>query len=247
MEIFGLTHKGMVRKNNEDSFVYFEQGLNKLPNLAIVADGMGGHQAGEVASRFAIDFFMEYVENYDGDVSSYFEFMRDALCIANDKVYEKSIFNPEFFGMGTTFIACTVADGLVHIAHVGDSRLYEINEDSIKLLTVDHTYANEMVRAGVLSEEEGMNHPKRHALTKAIGIGRGVEADGYSLAYGEGSILLMCSDGLTEMIREAEILEIVNSSNKLCEVAEALISRANDYGGVDNITVILARVGGESL
>jgi len=247
MELFGLTHKGMVRKNNEDSFACFAQGINKLPNLAIVADGMGGHQAGEVASRLAIDFFVEYIENYDGETKSHFELMTDALCEANDKVYEKSIFNPEFFGMGTTFVACCVADGMLHIAHVGDSRLYEIKDESIKLLTVDHTYANEMVRAGFLTEEEGMNHPKRHALTKALGIDRGVEADGYALPHDEGSILLMCSDGLTEMIKESEILEIVKSADKFCDAAEALVSRANEYGGVDNITVILARVGGESL
>jgi len=246
MELFGLTHKGMVRKNNEDSFACFEKGLNKLPNLAIVADGMGGHQAGEVASRLAIDFFVEHIESYGGEVSSYFELMRDALCIANDKVYEKSIFTPEFFGMGTTFVACAVVDEMIHITHVGDSRLYEITDSAINLLTVDHTYANEMVRAGVLTEEEGMNHPRRHALTKAVGIDRGVEADAYAVPYNKGSILLMCSDGLTEMIREPEILEIVKSSDKFCDIAEALISRANEYGGVDNITVILARVGGEN-
>ena len=246
MEFFGLTHKGMVRKNNEDSFACFMQGLNDLPNLAIVADGMGGHQAGEVASRLAIDFFVEYIENYNGEITSYFELMEAALYAANEKVFEQSLFNPEFFGMGTTFIAATVADGLIHIAHVGDSRLYEIGKDSINLLTQDHTYANEMVKAGFITEEEAMSHPKRHALMQALGIDRKVEADAYFLPHTEGSILLMCSDGLTEMVRESEILEIVKSSGKLCEAAETLISRANEYGGVDNITVILARVGGES-
>jgi len=240
MELFGITHKGMVRQNNEDSFVCFAEGLNKLPNLAIVADGMGGHQAGEVASRFAIDFFVEHIEDCDQEDPDYLELITEAVRCANDKVFEKALFNPEFFGMGTTFVACTVADGQIHIAHVGDSRLYEINGNSIKLLTTDHTYVNEMVKAGIISEEEGMSHPKRHALTKALGLDRGVEVDGYSVPYNGSSILLMCSDGLTEMISDDEILKIVKGSDKLCDTAQALVSRANECGGVDNITVILA-------
>jgi len=245
MELFGLTHKGMIRKNNEDSFACFPRGVNKLPNLAIVADGMGGHQAGEVASRFAIDFFVEYIEKYDCDGKRYFEMMSDALGFANEKVFEKALFNPEFFGMGTTFVASCVVDGVVHIAHVGDSRLYEITNDKIKLLTVDHTYANEMVRTGYLTEEEGMNHPKRHALTKALGIDREVEADAYFIPYAENGVLLMCSDGLTEMIKDDEILEIVRGANGFNDAAETLIARANEYGGVDNITVVLIKAGGE--
>ena len=243
MQLLGLTHKGMVRENNEDSFACFFEGPRGLPNLAIVADGMGGHQAGEVASRLAIDFFVEHIESCEQGAQDYLSLITDALRLANDKVYEKSLFNPEFFGMGTTFIACVVEGGKMHIAHVGDSRLYEINEGSIKLLTNDHTYANEMVKAGILTAQEGMVHPKRHALTKAIGIDRGVEVDAYTLPYTEGSLLLMCSDGLTEMVSEDEILQIVMSKEELGDIAETLISRANEYGGHDNITVILGKAG----
>jgi len=245
MELFGLTHKGMVRKNNEDSFACFPKEVGKLPNLAIVADGMGGHQAGEVASRLAIDFFVEHIENYDGDVKNYFELMSEALDFANYKVFETALFNHEYFGMGTTFVAACVVDGLVHIAHVGDSRLYEISSGRVELLTVDHTYANEMVRAGYLTEEEGMNHPKRHALTKAVGVDRTVEVDAYFVPHASDSVLLMCSDGLTEMVKEDEILEIIEGASGFAEAAETLIARANAYGGVDNITVVLIKAGGE--
>ena len=247
MEFLGLTHKGMVRDNNEDSFACFADGLNKLPNLAIVADGMGGHQAGEVASRLAIEFFVEYINNYDKEVKDYLKILIEGVRYANEKVFEASLFDQGYFGMGTTFTACAVAEGMLYIAHVGDSRLYHINGMSIKLLTTDHTYTAEMVKAGIITTQEALIHPNRHALTKALGIDRQVEVDIYEEKLDEKSLILICSDGLTEMVDDDEILQIAGGSNELKAIAEALISRANDNGGVDNITVILAKARGENL
>lgn len=242
MEFLGLTHKGMVRDNNEDSFACFPDGLGKLPNLAVIADGMGGHQAGEVASRLAIEFFVEYVNNCDSkELDDYLYVLTEGVGYANNKVFEASLFDQGLFGMGTTFTACVAFEGRLYIAHVGDSRLYCLNGTSMKLLTTDHTYTSEMVRAGLISCEEALTHPRRHALTKALGIDRKVEVDGYLETFNEGNLILMCSDGLTEMINDDEILQITKDSSGLSDMAQALISRANNKGGIDNITVILAK------
>ena len=245
MEILGLTNKGMVRANNEDSFVCFPGGFNMLPNLAIVADGMGGHQAGEVASRLSIEFFLEYIENSPDEPEDYLDILTDAAVYANEKVYEASLHDKGLFGMGTTFIACVIADDHLYAVHVGDSRLYVIAEHSIDLITTDHTYTGEMVRAGIITREEALVHPRRNALTKAFGVDRKVEVDRYCAAFGSDEILLICSDGLTEMLSDDEIFQITREEGGLSEAAKALISCANEKGGIDNITVILAKARGE--
>jgi len=237
----------MVRENNEDSFAYFSDGLGVLPNLAIVADGMGGHQAGEVASRLSIEFFVEYINNYDDSgMVDYLDLLTEAVQYANEKVYEASLFEQGLFGMGTTFTACVVADSKLYTAHVGDSRLYSLRKNTIDLITTDHTYTGEMLRAGLITHEEAKVHPRRHALTKALGIDRKVEVDGYCKNIKIDSLLLLCSDGLSEMLSDDEIFQIADESDELGDLAEALIERANENGGVDNITVVLAKARGES-
>ena len=244
LEILGLTHKGMVRENNEDSFAAFCEGVNMLPNLAVVADGMGGHQAGEIASRYAIEFFVDYIKDSDADVGDCLDMLTGAVAYANEKVYEASLFDQGLFGMGTTFTAATIIEGRLYVAHVGDSRLYAITEDSIKLITTDHTYTGELQRAGIITLEEAHVHPRRHALTKALGIDNRIEVDGYCAKLSGDEILLLCSDGLTEMISDEEIFQITTSGDGLMETAQTLILRANENGGVDNITVILAKARG---
>jgi len=236
----------MVRDNNEDSFACFEKGPGNLPNLAVVADGMGGHQAGEVASRLAIEFFVEQIKNDDIEPADYLDILAGGVQYANEKVYEASLLEQGLFGMGTTFTACITAEGRLYVVHVGDSRLYLINKNSISLITTDHTYTGEMVRAGLITHEEALAHPRRNALTKALGVERKVEIDGYATALDEDGLLLLCSDGLTEMLSDDEIFQITSESSALSTAARALIDRANENGGVDNITVVLVKARGES-
>ena len=241
MECYGLTHKGMVRENNEDSYVVFGERYGALPNLAIVADGMGGHQAGEVASRFAIEFFLEYIDNNKLTQDGIMDLMTGALQHANEKVYEKARADKGLFGMGTTFTACVMDNEKLNVAHVGDSRLYMIDGEGCRQITSDHTYVYEMVKAGHITPEEALVHPRRNALTKAIGIDRVVGADGYIVDCPEDAVILICSDGLTNMVSEEEIVSIIKSCADLESSAGLLVECANKNGGIDNITVVLAK------
>ena len=241
MECYGLTHKGMVRENNEDSYAVYSDGYAALPNLFIVADGMGGHQAGEVASQSAIEFFLAYIDNNKLAEDGVMDLLTGAVQYANEKVYEKARTARELFGMGTTLTACVMDNGRLNIAHVGDSRLYVIEGNSLRQITSDHTYVYEMVKAGHITPEEALVHPRRNALTKAIGIDSMVGADGYIVECTEDSLVLICSDGLTNMVSEDEIINTVKLSDGLESCAEKLIENANKNGGIDNITVVLTK------
>ena len=241
MEFYGLTHTGMVRDNNEDSFAVFGDGYGTLPNLAIVADGMGGHQAGEVASRLSIEFFLEYIDNNKADTDGIMDLLTGAVQYANAKVYERAQGARELHGMGTTFTAFVCDNGRLNVAHVGDSRLYVIEDKNLRQITSDHTYVYEMVKAGHITPAEARVHPRRNALTKAIGIDEKVGADGYIVELSESSVVLICSDGLTDMLSEEEIANTVGQFDNIESCAEKLIENANKNGGVDNITVVLAK------
>ena len=241
MEFYGLTHKGMVRENNEDSFAVFSDGYGALPSLAVVADGMGGHQAGEVASRSAIEFFLEYIDNGEVEEEGIMDLLTGAVQYANGKVYEKSRVVPELYGMGTTFTACVLDNGRLHVVHVGDSRLYMIEDNDLRRITSDHTYVYEMVKAGHITPEEALVHPRRNALTRAIGIDERVGADGYIVDCSDDSLVLICSDGLTNMVDEDAIISITQEPVDIVNCAEKLVELANKNGGIDNITVVLAK------
>ena len=241
MECYGLTHKGMVRENNEDSFAVFGDGYGALPNLAIVADGMGGHQAGEVASSLAVEFFLEYIDNNTLGADGIMDLLTGAVQHANGKVYERAQSVHELNGMGTTLTACVMDKGRLNVVHVGDSRLYVIEEGIARQITADHTYVYEMVKAGQITPGEALVHPRRNAITKAIGIDAKVGADGYIVDCTEETIILICSDGLTNMVMEDEIEAIVKDFTNLEICAGKLVEKANENGGGDNITVILAK------
>lgn len=235
----GKTDVGKIRENNEDSVLIKNEPVGALPNLFVVADGMGGHKAGEVASSLAIRYCCDYLseENVQGEM---LDELIDGVRYANEMVYEFSRSDDKCSNMGTTFVGCTIYDNRAYIAHVGDSRMYKITNDDIEQITMDHSYVAEMVRAGKLTPEEAENHPDRNIITRAVGTDPKVEVDGIVLDIKKDDILLLCSDGLSTMVSDREIFNIAKDNRlTLNDRIDALIDRANENGGRDNISVIL--------
>jgi len=241
MYAIGKTDTGRHRDKNEDSIFVSEERIGPLGNLFIVADGLGGHNGGEVASAMAIDFFTRFLRE-DRDVcGGLLDAMMAALSFANAGIYGHAEASPELFGMGTTFSACSLSGGRLFIVHIGDSRIYRITKSGIAQLTDDHSYVNEMVKAGRMTKDEAQVHPQKNIITKALGLDSVLEADGIVIdidADADG-MLLICSDGLTDMLPNADILAAANSGGTLEARAEAFVSEANRRGGADNISVIL--------
>lgn len=222
---------GRVRRANEDAYYV------RAP-LFVVADGMGGAQAGEVASRIASQAF---AAGLDESLSPERR-LANVVAAANREIHDKSVSDPAMQGMGTTLTAVLLGDGDLTVAHVGDSRAYRLRDGELTRLTQDHSVVGEMVRRGALSETEAERHPQRSILTRALGPEREVAVDTLSHAVRAGDVYLLCSDGLTAMVDEAAIAEAMGSGGAMRAVAERLIARANDAGGVDNITVVAFRV-----
>jgi len=238
LKCVGMTDTGLVRENNEDSFYLSGGSIGTLDNVFIVADGMGGHQAGEVASAKAIEFFIEYLNKNvlsGGDPGSY---LADGVSYANGKVFKLSLTAKKYAGMGTTFAACTVRDGKVFFAHIGDSRIYAVNSDGIGQVTEDHTFANEAVRSGEMTAEQVSGHPGKNMLTRALGTEPDCSPDSGCLEL-DGNTVLLCSDGLTNMVSDEAIKRIVNKKINIRTKALYLIDAANKNGGADNTTVVL--------
>lgn len=237
MKTFSKTDVGMVRDVNQDYVFASAKNVGNLPNLLIVADGMGGHRAGDYASRLAVEVFCEAVEN--GGATEPEEIMKQAMQSANQKVYEAAQNNREFRGMGTTLVVATVIDKTLYFANVGDSRLYVLN-DEIKQLSKDHSLVEEMVRLGGISPEDAKHHPDKNIITRAIGTKENVEIDFFEYRLKKGDMILMCTDGLSNMVEDEEIYHIVKKSRDVVEAVEQLIEKAKDNGGNDNIGVIVA-------
>ena len=237
MRSYCLTDIGTVRKMNQDSVYASDQPVGILPNLYIVADGMGGHAAGDYASRCAVETMVDYIENASsgGPVT----LLGNALTEANRKVMEKALSDRSMEGMGTTLVAAVVQNGCLYVANVGDSRLYLI-DDRLEQITRDHSLVEEMVRAGELRREDARLHPDKNVITRAVGVKS-------SVALNRGDRFLICSDGLTNMVPEDMIFRIVKEKGSLEEAARELVDEANRSGGSDNISVILAApdVGGD--
>jgi protein phosphatase len=233
----GKTDVGNVRPNNEDSILVKNEPVGVLPNLFVVADGMGGHRAGEVASSLAIRYCCECLE--DKENGEILDTLIDAVRYANVKVHELGVSDEACLNMGTTFTGCCVSGGKAYIAHVGDSRLYRINSVLLEQVTTDHSYVGEMVRAGKLTPEAAENHPDRNIITRALGTDSDVKVDGTILDVKPGDMLLVCSDGLNTMLRDNEIFDIVGGAESPEQKADRLIAAAKEKGGKDNISVIL--------
>jgi serine/threonine protein phosphatase PrpC len=230
-ESFWKTDTGRQRRDNEDNaFV-------RAP-LFVVADGMGGAQAGEVASALAVEEFQQELPD-EGSVE---ERLSNRIREANRRIYERSRREHEHAGMGTTLTAVYVDDDVLAVAHVGDSRAYIFRDGTLTRLTQDHSLVEELVRQGKLTEEQAAEHPQRSIITRALGIELDVEVDTWTYPARAGDIVLLCSDGLTSMIDEDRIAEILSSEPSLDRASERLISAANEAGGRDNITVVLFRL-----
>lgn len=225
------TDTGRQRRDNEDN------AFARAP-IFVVADGMGGAQAGEVASRIAIEAFEQGLP----DSGSAEERLADRVREANRRIYERSRSEHERAGMGTTLTAAYVDDAHLAIAHVGDSRAYRFRDGSLERLTQDHSLVEELVRQQKLTPEQAAEHPQRSIITRALGPEPDVEVDTWTYPARAGDILLLCSDGLTSMVSEERVAEIVASSESLQRSADELVDEANEAGGRDNITVVLFRL-----
>lgn len=241
MKFAARTDKGRHRELNEDCFSIVP-GADGTPSFFIIADGMGGHNSGEIASKTAVDYVSGAVSGLDKAFGSddAEEELKKLIADTNRSVYEKSLELPENNGMGTTMTIAAAAGGRMYIGHVGDSRLYLVRGGGIKQLTTDHSYIEEMVRNGSLTREEAKKHPRKHVITRALGCVPDVEADVYSCDMEAGDTYVLCTDGLTNMLSEEDIAAV--AAGKAPEPAcEELVRKANDNGGEDNITVIVIK------
>jgi protein phosphatase len=238
MNVFFETNKGLMRENNEDSLIV-EQFDNYC--LYAVADGMGGHRAGEVASSIVIDemrnFFIKSLEKNDFKPPL---FIIESVKLSNDRIREESFKNEECLGMGTT-VSMAIIDkrqNIIYIGNIGDSRAYVLRNNELKQITKDHTYVNELMKEGKITAEEAKTHPKRNVITRALGSEEFVHADIFELELLKNDILLLCTDGLTTHVSDDKILEIIKEYGA-SESVQKLIKQANDNGGTDNITIII--------
>jgi serine/threonine protein phosphatase PrpC len=228
----GRTDAGRKRRRNEDSFVV-------EPPLFAVADGMGGAQAGEVASRLAAAAFREF---HDADELAPEERVEAIIQEANRRIFDRARADAAASGMGTTITAAVVGEDSVTIGHVGDSRAYRIRDGELEQLTQDHSLVADLIRSGRLTPEEADTHPQRSVITRALGTDPEVDVDTFTVEVAPGDVFLLCSDGLTTMVGDDEILRLVRESSGLESAGKALVKAANRHGGDDNVTVVLFRV-----
>lgn len=238
MKGYAKTDIGKAREKNQD-YYYIPSSQDDL-QLFILADGMGGYNGGEVASKLATESLKKYIQNNFENIKKskekILELIGNAMEYANMVVYEKSKEEKELEGMGTTLEVCLIYNNKVYLGHVGDSRIYRIRKEVIRKLTKDHSYVQQLVEDGKITREEATNHPKKNMLTKALGCTPYVEPDIRARNVEKGDIIIMCSDGLTNMVTEQEIFEAVKENAE--KAPEVLVQKANNAGGYDNITVV---------
>ena len=236
--------KGMVRQINEDSFYVPSEINDNRILLFIVADGMGGHMAGEVASKEAVDAVVRYIsENYEKEASNVrsnlINLINESILYANKQIYEKSLSDLNLSGMGTTFAIALIHNESLYIGHVGDSRIYLLRKNSLFQLTRDHSYVEELVSSGTITREEAANHPQKNIITRALGTEEIVEIDICVRKIYKNDTLILCTDGLTNMVDEETIKATVENEEPSLEAAKKLVALANQTGGTDNITVVI--------
>lgn len=237
MKTASLSDKGKRRQLNQDVVYSSELPVGNLPNLFIIADGMGGHKAGDYASRYAVDTICREAEH--SAEKSPEKILQSAIDAANAGIFELSNENRDLEGMGTTVVAAVVYGCCLKVGNVGDSRLYIVNGKNIRQITTDHSLVEEMIRMGGLDRESARTHPNKNIITRAVGVTSAVAADFYEVELQKGDIILLCSDGLSNMLEDEEIRMIVNAQRDIMEKAEALVRAANQNGGRDNISLIL--------
>ncbi len=244
MKYFGMSDVGKIRKNNEDSF--FLKAYDNDHLLAIVADGMGGHKGGKQASTIAVKIISEYVDKLLPDILTYSErrlkqALIKAVKAANQAILDNANNSEELAGMGSTAVVCYISGTKLYTLNIGDSRLYIIN-NAIKQITKDHSYVGELLELGVISEQQALNHPHKNIITKALGADNATDADIYVENISQKDTILLCTDGLTNMLNDTKIIEYVNSQNDIKDITTALIDEAKKLGGNDNITVVMIKI-----
>ncbi|CAG9619756.1 Stp1/IreP family PP2C-type Ser/Thr phosphatase [Sutcliffiella rhizosphaerae] len=235
-----LTDRGRIRSHNEDNGGIF---VNKDgTKLAIVCDGMGGHQAGEVASEQAVNHLRakwEETENISSPEPAE-TWLKTYILQTNQLLFDYANTHDECNGMGTTIVAAILGDSYLSIAHVGDSRIYLFSEEVTKQLTEDHTFVNELVKTGQISKEDAEHHPRKNVILQALGTEESVKIDMKTITYDDPGYILLCSDGLSDKVNEREMEKVLLDGNQdVSKKAQELIKRANHYGGEDNITVAI--------
>ena len=241
IQAFATSDIGKARQINEDS--YFASKPDDEIQLFIVADGMGGYKGGEIASSMAINSAKNYIlSNFEKskiDKETLLSLVKSSSQYANMVVYEKAQKDEDLRNMGTTLDVCLIYQNKAFISHIGDSRIYRIRKEFMRKLTKDHSYVQQLVDEGKITKEEGMNHPKKNMLIKALGCTEFIEPDSMIKGFIKGDIILMCTDGLTNMVSEQEIFNILKNNSS--EPSKILIEKANKNGGLDNITAIVIK------
>jgi len=250
IQAFGISDIGKKRQKNEDSFY-----VNEDNNLYIVADGMGGHAAGERASKYAVDIINQFIDltksgeditwpfSFDENLNLTENRIKAAIHMAHKKILDATDKDYRLKGMATTVVASLIEGDKLYIGHVGDSRAYLLRNKKIIQLTTDHSWVNEQLKIGLISAQQAKNHPFKNVVTRALGGPQELEVDLISEHLKENDVILLCSDGLTTMLEDKEILEIILANeDDIKEAAKKLVDRANEKGGNDNITLILIKL-----
>lgn len=245
MRSFGITDKGKIRKENQDSYIIENCEKRKCAVIAI-CDGMGGAKAGDLASRLSCKAFVSKVYEVliapSIFVGNHEKLLRESCADANGVVYEYSGFDSEYKGMGTTLVGGVVYKNRAHLVNVGDSRAYLITSGGIRQITKDHSYVEELVAMGAISREEAATHPKKNVITRALGVDSSVEADYYDVGLSRGDCILLCSDGLSNMVSDSEMFDAYKNSKTPDQICNTLMKTALDRGARDNVSVVAVRV-----
>ena len=236
MKYYAMTDVGRRREMNQDYVYAMGQPIGPFPNLLVVADGMGGHKAGDFASKFTVEVVKREIAGSRSRKPE--KVLRDAIQVANRELIRVASRDVKLEGMGTTLVVATVIGDTLYFANIGDSRLYLI-DDNIKQLSKDHSLVEEMVRLGGIKAEDARNHPDKNIITRAIGAKADVDVDFYEHRLKRGDIILMCTDGLSNMVEDEELFHIVQGSRDIVEAGEMLVEAAKENGGTDNIGVVL--------
>ena len=237
MKSYSITDVGQKRTVNQDFVFTSETPVGNLPNLFVVADGMGGHKAGDFASSYAVEVLLSTIR--EDENSNPVKIIRAAIENANTQLLREASDNETMSGMGTTMVLVTIVGHYAYVANVGDSRLYLVDENKISQITKDHSLVEEMVRMGEISRDDARNHPDKNIITRAIGAKDSVEVDFYEHRLKKGDIILMCTDGLSNMVEDEELFHIVQGGRDIVESAQSLVETAKENGGTDNIGIVL--------
>ncbi|MBO5245630.1 MAG: Stp1/IreP family PP2C-type Ser/Thr phosphatase [Eubacterium sp.] len=239
MKTFSLTDVGRVRESNQDYVYMSESPVGNLPNLFIVADGMGGHNAGDFASKYTVEQIVAYIEK--APMTSPVDLIRGALKKANSSLMAQAKNDASLAGMGTTAVIATIVGHSLYVANIGDSRLYLLR-DELQQITRDHSLVQEMVRMGEMDASEAVAHPDKNIITRAVGAFEDLEIDFFEQQLQSGDSILLCTDGLTNMVDDMSICQILQTGRDVVERVQRLVEEANRGGGKDNITVAIIEV-----